>query len=209
MISIIIPIMRVGPYPVHLKRLLPELEKQRDVETEILVEEQPLSDFIYKNKLLNQGFAKSKGEFIWFCDADFMPSTDDLLARMKDKCVSDDIDLIWPMYWSSYKYWKASDGGVFMKREVLELHGPLDESLKGVSLVTFPFAKWCLDNVKYFVSPEFTIKLQTPTYKGKKIDFDTYRKHAHLMQEFFATLQEKGMNKIKPDVKPKRQVNMP
>ena len=158
MISIIIPILRIPPYDTQIEVLLKCLERQT-AEHEVIVSEQAKTKYIKKNALLNKGFEQSKGEYIWHCDADFLPNRR-LLQRMKDRLEEENLDVIFPMFYSHMnKSWRICDGGPFMRREVLERHGPLNGSLKGINFVTFPFLEWCLANTRYLCSQEFKLAI--------------------------------------------------
>ena len=196
MISVIIPLMPIRPYDIQAERCAIALQQQEGVDIEILVQKQPIEKYINKNKLLNEGFEKSSGEYVWHCDADYLPGDNELLFRMATILEDKKLDLIWPMYWSAYKYWKIADGGPFMKRSVLEKHGPLDESLLGAAGVTMPFVKWCIDNVKYFAHPSMWVRLQTPTYTGNKIHRETSAKNHLLRDQVFAQLKKEGIHAI-------------
>ena len=198
MISIIIPLMPVEPWKTTVGDCIYSISKSVGAEYEVILQIQEVEKYINKNKLLNDGFAKAKGDIIWHCDADFLIN-ETFLRRMEDALIGDldlvyenGYDVIWPMFYSNFvKGYKASDGGPFMKREVLEKLGPLDESLIGISLVTFPFMKWCLENVKHYASTDLTIELQpTGKFDQNKVDAKTFWKNVRTKQAVVKTMKE-------------------
>jgi len=169
MISVIVPIMRIPPYDSQIKDLLKCLGQQT-IEHEVIISEQKIRKYIDKNKLLNQGFKKARGKYIWHCDADFIVD-DNFLKRMRNSLELNKLDVIFPMFFSNTNQaWRIADGAPFMKREVLERHGDLDESLMGISFVTFPFLDWCLDNTKFHCSPNFKIGTNRKPFIRKSKD---------------------------------------
>lgn len=167
MISVIIPLMRVEPYATQINVCLESL-KEQTIKHEVIVEEQELQEYIEKNRLLNQGVEKAKGDIIWFCDADYLLPDCDLLKRMEAKLRYDNFDVIYPMFYSpSFKGFKLADGGTFIKKDVLTKFGKLDETLIGVSRVTWPLLDWCLDNTKLHCSTDFLIELNYEPFKIK------------------------------------------
>ena len=196
MISVIIPLMPVKPYDMQAERCKAKLNEQEGVDVEVIVAKQPVERYINKNRLLNQGFKKAKGDYIWHCDADFFPPDNELLYRMATVIEEKKLDMLWPMYWSAYKYWKIADGGPFMKRSVLDRHGPLDETLLGAVGVTMPFANWCMHNTKYYADPSIHILLQKPTYAGDKWHRETSRRFPGLRDEVFARLKKEGIHAV-------------
>jgi len=181
MISIIIPLMPKEPYKTTVGNCIYSISKNNGVKYEVILQTQEVEQYINKNKLLNDGFAKAKGDIIWHCDADFLID-ETFLLRMKNAL--SEYDVIWPMFYSNFgKGYKASDGGPFMKREVLEQHGPLDETMLGISSVTFPFMHWCLEHKWHHASPELSIELQ-PTGKAdhSKIHAPTFWKNVLIKQ---------------------------
>jgi glycosyltransferase involved in cell wall biosynthesis len=155
MISVIIPLMPIPPYDEQIEKCLRSLKKQT-ADHEVIVQHQKPQRFIEKNRLLNEGIDKSSGDIIWFCDADFILDDVDLLSKMQ----SDVEDVIYPMFYSRvFKGYKIADGSPFIKREVLEEFGELDESLIGIGGVTFGLLNWCLKNTKFNCSPDYLIRL--------------------------------------------------
>ena len=142
MISVVIPLMPIEPYRTQVWDCVRSLRKQDvDVDLNIIVQQE--SSYISKNTLLNHGIRESSGEYVFFCDADFVFDDTTTLRRMRNK-VEDGFEVIFPMYLSpAHKNLKIADGGVFTTRKTIERHGKLDESLEGISWVTFPFLKWC------------------------------------------------------------------
>ncbi len=153
MISVIIPYMPDGVTQT-LNDCIRSLNEQT-VKLQIIVERQDPDIYINKNKLLNSGLKKSKHDIIWHCDADFELEDNGILKKMVAKLN----DVIYPVFYSqSHKKLKIADGGPLIRKQVLQRHGPLDESLVGISWVTFPFLKWCMENTKMKVAQEFYIK---------------------------------------------------
>jgi glycosyltransferase involved in cell wall biosynthesis len=177
------------PWKTTVGDCIHSISKNNGVKYEVILQTQEVEQYINKNKLLNDGFAKAKGDIIWHCDADFLID-ETFLVRMSDAL--NGYDVIWPMFWSNFvKGYKASDGGPFMKREVLEEYGPLDETMLGISLVTFPFMKWCLDNKKHYASVDLTVELQ-PTGKHDlhKVHRETFWKNILIKQETVKIMKE-------------------
>ena len=171
--------MPIPPYDSQIKDLLKCLEKQT-AKHEVIVCEQKIERYINKNKLLNEGFVKAKGEYIWHCDADFLPGPT-LLQRMQQAMIKNKYDVIYPHYYSEFnKCWRISDGGPFLKRSVLERYGKLDESIKGCTYETFPLLEWCMDSVKFHSSDEFKIPQNTKPFvkpSHEKVDPVCYEKY--------------------------------
>jgi len=198
MISIIIPLMPKEPYKTTVGNCIYSISKNNGVKYEVILQTQEVEQYINKNKLLNDGFAKAKGDIIWHCDADFLID-ETFLKRMsetlngwalyegEDEYLSINLgyDVIWPMFWSNFgKGYKASDGGPFMKREVLEEYGPLDETMLGISSVTFPFMHWCLEQKNHYASPELSIELQDiGPHDPLKIHAPTFWKNVLIKQD--------------------------
>ena len=167
MITVIIPLMPLEPYATQVNVCLQSLREQT-AEHEVIVKTQQLQHYIEKNKLLNQGVQKAKGDIIWFCDADYLLPDCELLDRMETKLREDDLDVIYPMFYSiAFKGSKIADGGAFIKKDVLAKFGKLDESLIGISNVTWPLLDWCLENTKFHCSPEFLIELNYQPFRVK------------------------------------------
>jgi len=157
MISVIIPYMynsrSANKYHEFLKDCIKSLQRQT-ADIEIIVNEHKEEEHIRKNYLLNQGLRAAKGDIIWHCDADFTMDNQCVLEKAEGKLR----ETLYPVFYSrKYKKLKIADGGLMIRREVLERHGPLDETLFGISYVTFPLLKWCMDNTEFDVDPEFVI----------------------------------------------------
>ena len=167
MISVIIPLMALEPYATQVNVCLQSLREQT-VEHEVIVERHEIQEYIEKNRLLNQGVEIAQADIIWFCDADFLLPDPGLLRRMEAKLREDDLDVIYPMFYSTaFEGYKIADGGPFIKRDVLARFGKLDESLIGVSNVTWPLLDWCLDNTKMHCSPSYLIELNHEPFRIK------------------------------------------
>lgn len=153
MISIIIPYMKHGDYEYHLERCIDSLKKQT-ASIEIIVSKHEPEKYIRKNYLLNEGLKRSSGNIIWHCDADFTLEDMQILEKM-----SNELDeVIYPVFYSpKYKKMKIADGGLMIKRCVLEKHGPLNESAIGINYVTFPILKWCMNNTNFEIRKDFIV----------------------------------------------------
>lgn len=136
---------------------------------EIIVSQQPIEPKINKNRLLNEGFKKAKGDIIFHCDADFQLKDNKLLENAEKRLK----ETTYPVFRSSidFKY-KIADGGAFVRREVLERHGPLDESLTGIGYVTFPFLLWCIENTDFNIHRNFEIIHGCATVR-RRVDHET------------------------------------
>lgn len=164
MISVIIPLMSIPPYGDQIGKCLRSLKRQ-SAEHEVIVEYQEPDCYIKKNKLLNQGIEKVKGDIVWFCDADFILDDPTLLERMEAGLN----DVIYPMFYSPiFKGYKIADGAAFIRKDVLAQYGKLDESLIGIGGVTFDLLNWCMDNTNFQCSPEYLLRLNYfPSVKYK------------------------------------------
>jgi len=155
MISVIIPFMAdtEGHYQKCLDTCLASLAKQT-AELEIIVSKHDTERYIRKNYLLNEGFKKSTGNIIFHCDADF--TIDDPQALQIAVNRLDEV--IYPVFYSpKFKKMKIADGGFFGRRSVLERHGPLDGKALGISYVTFPLLRWCINNTVLDVYEDFIV----------------------------------------------------
>jgi len=193
MISVIIPLMPVEPYDEIYMDAVDAVEGQT-ISCEIVVSRQDIMKFIRKNALLNTGIQLTTGDIVWFCDADFLPEPT-LLERMETKLIKDDLDVIYPMFYSkTHKALKIADGAAFIKRSVLQKHGKQNNELFGISWVTFPFLKWCMDNTRFHCSDEFIINInETPQRKAGKRHYKTSGKLRGLYRETVKDLQEMGV----------------
>lgn len=164
MISVLIPYLAYEPYKEQIEITIAGLEKQT-ADLEIIVTEQPIIEKhtrIRKGKLHNEGFAKSKGDIIFHCDADIIFEDPTLLERMEHHLVSNDLDVIYPLFWSKvFNVNKLADGHPFMRREVREEYGPLNEDDLGISRQEFRILEWLYFNKRFHCSEEFMIKLNT------------------------------------------------
>jgi len=153
MISVIIPFMDVMHYGKCLKRCVDSLNKQT-ADLEIIVSEHKPEKFIRKNYLLNKGFEKAKFDIIWHCDADFTLKDKTMLDRMAARLK----EVIYPVFYSRvHNKYKIADGGPLIRKDTLKRHGYLDESLLGISLVTFPLLSWCIKNAEFEVCQDFIV----------------------------------------------------
>jgi glycosyltransferase involved in cell wall biosynthesis len=167
MISVVIPLMPIDPYNRVVKDCVASLNQQ-DAEKEIIIVQQNVEPYILKNKLLNSGFSKSRGDTVFFCDADFTFDDTTLLSRMQSK-LDDGYDVVFPKFYSEvYRSLKIADGAPCFKRTTMLKHGPLHEGLKGISWVTFPFLNWCLRNTKYYCGDDIVLTHQRVGRKGKR-----------------------------------------
>jgi len=164
MISVIIPFMKRAPYDRLINECIYSLEQQTG-ELEIILSTQKEERYIRKNFLYNKGIAQSSGEIIWFCDADFTLKDENFLKNMSEQLT----DVLCPYFYSHVKGGlKVADGGPMMTREVIEKHGPLDESLIGISWVTFPFLRWCIENTDFKCNKEFIVTHNGSVDKKKR-----------------------------------------
>lgn len=153
MISVIIPLMDKFHYKKCVGECIDSLSQQ-SIELEIIVSEHKPQRFIEKNRLLNEGFKKASCDIIWHCDADFTLEDEYTLERAVDRLT----DVVAPVFYSEkFKKMKIADGGLMIRRSVLERHGPLDEKLIGISYVTFPFLRWCMKNTDFKVCEDFIV----------------------------------------------------
>ena len=169
MISAIIPLMPVKSYPDLVFECVESLKNQ-SVEVEIILVVQPVQKYINKNALLNFGFEKATGDWIFHCDVDFTFDDENLLEKMS--CCG--AEAVYPFFFSeALKRLKVADGAAFVSRETLEKHGPLDESGLGISLVTFPLMEWCLENAKVCISTNHVIQVKQRYASAKRIHYKT------------------------------------
>jgi glycosyltransferase involved in cell wall biosynthesis len=167
MISVIIPLMPIDPYDRVVKDCVKFINKQ-NVDKEIIIVQQVVERYILKNKLLNEGFKHSKGDTVFFCDADFMFEDPTLLQQMQKK-LDNGYDVVFPKFYSDvYRSLKIADGAPCFNRKVMLKHGKLDEKLKGISWVTFPFLSWCLENTNYYCGDDIVLTHQRVGGKGKR-----------------------------------------
>ena len=151
--------MPVPPYSEQIAGCLESVSKQT-AKTEIFVAEQPVERYINKNRLLNKGFKKSKGDLVFHCDADFRFPDSTLLERMEEKIKQEKLDCIYPKFHSKmYGETKIADGGGMFTQNALLKCFPLDESLLGISWVTFPLLNHCVKDLKFHCSDDFILEV--------------------------------------------------
>ena len=198
MISVLIPFLAYMPYKEQIHRTLSDLKKQT-ADIEIIVSEQPIVEHhtrIRKGRLHNEGFAEAKGDIIFHCDADAIFNDETLLERMEYKLRKDDLDVIYPLFWSvTNKMNKLADGFPFMTREVLEEYGPLNEDDMGISLVSFRLLHWLYYNKRFHSSDEFVFNLNLdPFVKRKnKVDMPTWSECRPIAVEVINDLKGEGL----------------
>jgi len=193
MISVIIPLMPIEPYRTQLVSCVKSIKAQ-DVDIDINVMEQPIEDYIKYNTLMNAGVRQAKGKYLFFLGADFILEDKTVLRRMQEKIETTDIDVIFTMFMSNVsKQLKISDGGLFTTKDIMEKHGVLDESLVGISWVTFPFLEWCLDNVNWYCSDNFTVTVDQSVRVRKKRHANTHSQMRPIYKEVVKILKEKGV----------------
>jgi len=193
MISVIIPLMPIEPYKTQLLTCIDSLNAQ-DTDVDINVMEQPIEDYIHYNTLMNAGVRQAKGDYLYFCGADFIFGDKTALRRMQEEIDTSNVDVIFTMFLSqAYKQLKMADGGVFTTKKVMEIYGDLDESLIGISWVTFPFLAWCLDNINWHCSDRFVVAVDQKHSVRKKRHWKTSGKIRPLYKETVKTLQEAGV----------------
>ena len=193
MISVIIPLMPIPPYGEIILDAV-EAVKNQTAKCELVIARQDIDSFINKGRLLNEGLVKASGEIIWHCDADFLPEIT-LLKRMQEKLIKDNLDVIYPMFYSNvHKQLKIADGAPFIRRSILRKFGSLDETLMGISWITFPLLKWCLNNCAFHCSDEFIINInETPQRIAGKRHHKTSGALRKVYKETVKDLQEMGV----------------
>lgn len=192
MITIIIPLMPVEPYTELVKGCFDSLNQQSGVEFEVLVCKQKVKRYINKNALLNEGLSMSRGEYVFFCDADFRLDDRFLLAKMESK-VDEDFDVVFPMFMSeTHKKLKIADGAVFARSDLFNGY-KLNETLEGISWVTFPFLKWCLDNVNWYCGNDIVITVDQSYKSRKKRHNGTSAKMRPIYKEVVNRLKAEGV----------------
>ena len=192
MISVIVPLMPIVPYSEQIDECVDLLKKQT-AKPEIIVAVQPVERYINKNKLLNDGFAKSSGDYVVHCDADFRYDDSDLLKRMVDKLESDGLDVIYPKFLSRVSgKMKIADGGPLFRRTALLKYGKLDENLMGVSWVTFPLLLYALKRMKFHCSDEFEIKVDQARGGVGKRNGQTSKRMRPIYKEAVRILKGRG-----------------
>jgi glycosyltransferase involved in cell wall biosynthesis len=198
MISVLIPYLAYPPYTEQIDITIEGLKKQT-ADLEIIVTEQPVvgkHDRIRKGKLHNEGFAKSKGDIIFHCDADIIFDDDTLLERMETALYERDLDVIYPMFWSNTAdMYKLADGHPFMRRQVREEYGPLNEDDLGISLQEFRILDWLYFNKRFHCSREFVFKVNLlPFIKHiNKADKATKEKCIPIAQRVVHELKKEGV----------------
>jgi glycosyltransferase involved in cell wall biosynthesis len=201
MISVLIPYLAYPPYDQQIDVVVDDLQKQT-ADLEIIISEQLIigkHDKIYKGRLHNRGFAESKGDVIFHCDADIRFHDKTLLERMETKLREDDLDVIYPMFWSDkFKVAKLADGHPFMTREVREEYGPLNESDLGTSLQEFRIMEWLYFNKKFHCSEEFLFHLNALPFQRcsndkNKIDVATKRECVPIANRVVKELTKEGL----------------
>jgi glycosyltransferase involved in cell wall biosynthesis len=182
--------MPIEPYKTIYKDAVKAIEGQT-VECEIIVSKQEIEPYINKGKLINYGVGVASGDVVWFCDADFIPEPT-LLERMQNKLSQ--CDVIYPMFYSKkYKALKIADGGAFLKKSVLNKYGGFPETLFGISWVTFPFLRWCMDNTNFHCSSEFVVDINpAPQRTAGKRHAKTSSNLRQLYRETVKDLQVMG-----------------
>lgn len=142
MLSVVTPITNTEPYRSQAQDLSWQL-KQQSVPVEHIIEIQKEGGIINKNKLLNKGIKKAKSHVIWLADADLILTSRDLLERMA--LWVDLYHITYPVFETTGRAVKICDGSPMFARSAIEDYGDLDETLKGVRGVSFPFLRWSLD----------------------------------------------------------------
>jgi len=198
MISVLIPYLAYPPYNEQIEVTIEGLKKQT-ADLEIIVSEQKVvgkHDRIRKGRLHNEGFAKSSGDIIFHCDADIIFEDETLLERMQDALFARDYDVIYPLFWSNTsEMYKLADGHPFMRRQVREEYGPLNEDDLGISLQEFRILEWLYFNKRFHCSQEFIIKVNLfPFIKFiNKSDVETKKKCIPIAQRVVCELKKEGV----------------
>jgi hypothetical protein len=178
MISVLIPYLAYPPYDQQIDVVVDDLQKQT-ADLEIIISEQLI-------------IGKHDKIYIRFHDKT-------LLERMETKLREDDLDVIYPMFWSDkFKVAKLADGHPFMTREVREEYGPLNESDLGTSLQEFRIMEWLYFNKKFHCSEEFLFHLnEFPFQRGSndknKIDVATKRECVPIANRVVKELTKEGL----------------
>jgi hypothetical protein len=170
--------MPILDYPEHLVKCKNSLERQ-SAKLEIIISEHQPEKYIRKNYLLNEGFKKARGNIIWHCDADFTLTDPDALKNAAAKLE----DVSCPVFKSIKGHMKPADGGPLIRREILEHHGPLDESITGINFTTFPFLRWCIYNARFKVDSDFIIKNNSGGRLKNKINWKHRAKLKNIYRE--------------------------
>ena len=189
MISVIIPYMYKTGWMYHqwLERCLDSLSKQT-AKPQIIISQHDEERYIKKNYLLNEGLKRASGDVIWHCDADFELEDETVLERMEKELK----EVIYPVFYSKlYKKMKIADGGLMIKKSVLDRHGPLDENLIGIGYVTFPILKWCMDNTQFDVREDFVV-----SHNGKGGIPKAHRETKMGLKELYAEVIEREQYKM-------------
>lgn len=192
MISVIVPLMPIVPYTEQIGDCLNSLSKQT-AKIEVFVVEQPVERYINKNRLLNQGFRKSKGEFVFHCDADFRLNDPTLLERMADKLTTNRLDCLYPKFLSqcSQKLKIADGGPMFTQAAMLQCY-PLDESLLGISWVTFPLLYRAVTRMKFHCSDEFILDVEQTRGSVARRNGKTHSRMRPIYKETVRLLKKRG-----------------
>ena len=192
MISVIVPLMPIVPYTEQIADCLNSLQRQT-AKIEVFVVEQPVERYINKNRLLNQGFRKSKGEFVFHCDADFRLTDPTLLQRMADKMAADHLDCIYPKFLSRCSQrLKIADGGPMFTQDALLKCFPLDESLLGISWVTFPLLYHAVTRLRWHCSDEFVLDVEQTRGGVGRRNGKTHSRMRPLYKETVRLLKKRG-----------------
>jgi glycosyltransferase involved in cell wall biosynthesis len=192
LISVIIPLMPIPPYSEQVVECLDGLNKQT-AKKEIFVAEQPVERYINKNKLLNQGFKKSKGDLVFHCDADFLFPDNTLLERMEDKIKTDKLDCLYPKFFSwRYRELKIADGGGMFTQDTLLKTYPLNENLLGISWVTIPLLNYCIKNLRFHCSDEFVVETSSKNGSALRRHGKTASRLRPLFKETVKMLKARG-----------------
>lgn len=192
MISVIVPLMPIKPYDTMVDECV-ELLRKQTAKPEIIVAVQPVERYINKNKLLNDAFAKSNGNFVMHCDVDFRLTDETLLQRMKDRIVKDDLDVLYPKFVSQLtRKNKIADGGPMFTRSGLYKVGKLDESLLGISYTTFPLLAYCLRYLRFDCSDDFMVDVIQNYASVKRKNGQTAKRLKPLFKETVSILKGRG-----------------
>jgi glycosyltransferase involved in cell wall biosynthesis len=183
--------MPIEPYKQQVDGCIDPLRKQT-ARPEVIVAVQQVERYINKNKLLNDGFKQAKGDYIMHCDADFRLTDPTLLQRMREKMDADNLEVIYPKFMSpKYRCLKIADGGPFMHRSAILKHGPLNETLMGISYTTFPFLMYAIDRLRFHCSDEFVVDVDWQACKERKRNGQTAKRLKPIYNE--AVRRLKGM----------------
>jgi len=196
MITAIVPYMAIMPYIVQLEEYKKSVAKQT-AEHEIIIQQQKVEQFINLPKLCNAAAKKAKGDIIFYNGADFLFSDPKFFENIERKMKEDNLDMIFPQFFSSgLQDYMVADAPV-ITREALRRFGNFDETNLGISGVFFTMILWGLHHAKWHSSRDFTVELNAnPFIKrvGKRHP-PTVKKLLPVIKKVLLELQCHGLSK--------------